>query len=58
VISRRIAAAVFFLRSQRILGRAYATDLLTDVDQFPAELLIGAELSDLLFGLAHGDRSG
>src|ERR1035441_8682924 len=46
----------FFLRSQGFLNGTQAADLLADIHQIAAQLLVVAELGDFLLGLAHCRR--
>lgn len=51
-----IAAAVFFLRCERVLHGARAADLLVHFQQIAAELAEAVILSDLALGLPQGRR--
>src|SRR5260370_39131813 len=53
-----IASAVFFLRRERVLDRAYAANLLIDIHKVTAQLLVVAKGGDLMLGLALSGWAG
>jgi hypothetical protein len=54
--SRRIVSFVFFLRRPGVFDRPGAADLLIDLDESPAQFLIGPKTGDLAFGFTYAER--